>query len=76
MSQNRSAKYFWPASRITAADMLLLYLAREHSSPHRPIAELLAVAIRQTYKDLSPGTESTDAPRMSPETHNPRRQHL
>jgi len=47
------SKYFWPASAIAEEDMVLLYRAREGSSPHVPITQLLARAVRQTYGHLA-----------------------
>jgi hypothetical protein len=49
MTSGRRSKYFWPASAITAADMALVYAARESRSPRVPITELIATAVRQTY---------------------------
>jgi len=47
------SKYFWPASSLTEADLRLLYLARESSSPKVPITQLIAQAVRQTYGHLA-----------------------
>jgi hypothetical protein len=53
MPQPQNAKYYWPCSAFTEADMNLLYLARESTPKRIPITRLLVHAVRATYGHLA-----------------------
>ncbi|MBM4028250.1 MAG: hypothetical protein FJ280_23080 [Planctomycetes bacterium] len=48
-----SPRYPWPASRIGAADMSLLFRARELSATRTSITELIARAVRLVYGEAT-----------------------
>ena len=50
------AKYQWPASALTPADMKLLHAVRE-SRRDTPITELIANAVRREYGTQSMQTQ-------------------
>ena len=54
-----SAKYQWPASALTPADMKMLHAVRE-SSPGTAITHLIARAVRCVY---GPGEPPRNLPR-------------
>jgi len=53
MSREPQSKYFWPASALSESDMDLLYRAREMLPVRRPITQLLAHAVRETFGHLA-----------------------
>ena len=58
--------YPWPASGITAAEMRLLFQARQQSQPRVPITRLIAHAIRETFAPANPHNP-TPAPAVKEE---------
>jgi hypothetical protein len=53
MPRGKQSKYFWPASAISESDMDLLYRARESLPGSKPITQLLAQAVRDTFGHLA-----------------------
>ena len=51
-------RYPWPGSAIDADLMRRLYMARESSPEHKPITELIALAVRTAYGQSNTHSEN------------------
>ena len=62
----RAFRYPWPSSKLTAADMKLLYEARESRPDRPPITRLLAEAVRAQFSHPAAQPEQVAQPAYKP----------
>lgn len=57
---NKPRRYPWPCSALTREDMRLLFQLRESGIQRVPISRLIALAVRQTYGQLTENQTETE----------------